>query len=75
MHAHPVDPSPSPTVAVFAPHPLLTVTLEREGADREGVHFAAGGQGVWVARTALSAERAAACCEGCSTDCRASDAS
>ena len=42
----------SPTVAVFAPHPLLTVTLEREGADREGVHFAAGGQGVWVARTA-----------------------
>jgi 1-phosphofructokinase len=45
------DPA-SPTVAVFAPHPLLTVTLEREGADREGVHFAAGGQGVWVARTA-----------------------
>jgi 1-phosphofructokinase len=37
---------------VFAPHPLLTVTLEREGPDREGVHFAAGGQGVWVARTA-----------------------
>jgi 1-phosphofructokinase len=37
---------------VFAPHPLLTVTLEREGAEREGVGFAAGGQGVWVARTA-----------------------
>lgn len=52
MPAQPVDSSPSPTVAVFAPHPLLTVTLEREGADREGVHFAAGGQGVWVARTA-----------------------
>ena len=52
MPARAVDSSPSPTVAVFAPHPLLTVTLEREGADREGVHFDAGGQGVWVARTA-----------------------
>jgi 1-phosphofructokinase len=52
MHARAVDLSPIPTVAVFAPHPLLTVTLEREGADREGVHFSAGGQGVWVARTA-----------------------
>jgi 1-phosphofructokinase len=37
-------------VAVFGPHPLLTVTLEREGAERERVHFHAGGQGVWVAR-------------------------
>jgi 1-phosphofructokinase len=52
MHSRAVDSSLSPTVAVFAPHPLLTVTLEREGADREGVHFAAGGQGVWVARMA-----------------------
>jgi 1-phosphofructokinase len=39
-------------VAVFAPHPLLTVTLEREGPEREQVHFHAGGQGVWVARMA-----------------------
>ncbi|MFI5008644.1 MAG: PfkB family carbohydrate kinase [Solirubrobacterales bacterium] len=39
-----------PRVAVFAPHPLLTVTLEREGAGREQVHFHPGGQGVWVAR-------------------------
>ena len=37
---------------MFAPHPLLTVTLEREGADREAVQIAAGGQGAWVARTA-----------------------
>jgi 1-phosphofructokinase len=41
-----------PAVAIFAPHPLLTVTLEREGAEREQVHFHAGGQGVWVARMA-----------------------
>jgi 1-phosphofructokinase len=33
-------------LAVFAPHPLLTVTLDA-GPD---IHFHAGGQGVWVAR-------------------------
>ncbi|MGO9247826.1 MAG: 1-phosphofructokinase family hexose kinase [Solirubrobacteraceae bacterium] len=42
----------APRVAIFAPHPLLTVTLEREGSAREQVHFHAGGQGVWVARMA-----------------------
>jgi 1-phosphofructokinase len=47
------DP-PGPRVAVFAPHPLLTVTLESEGPEREQVHFHAGGQGVWVARMAAS---------------------
>jgi 1-phosphofructokinase len=41
-------------VAIFAPHPLLTVTLEQERPDREQVHFHAGGQGVWVARMASS---------------------
>ncbi|HEY7961830.1 MAG TPA: PfkB family carbohydrate kinase [Solirubrobacteraceae bacterium] len=40
----------TPRVAIFAPHPLLTVTLEVEGADRQSIHFHAGGQGVWVAR-------------------------
>jgi 1-phosphofructokinase len=36
---------------VFAPNPLLNITIEpREGAD--DIHFHAGGQGVWVARTA-----------------------
>jgi len=43
----------SARVAIFGPHPLLTVAIEREGDDaRERVHFHAGGQGVWVARTA-----------------------
>lgn len=37
-------------VAIFGPHPLLTVTLERESPERGSVHFHAGGQGVWVAR-------------------------
>lgn len=44
----------TPRVAIFAPHPLLTVTLEREGPERDKVHFHAGGQGVWVARMAAS---------------------
>jgi len=43
----------SARVAIFGPHPLLTVSLEHEGdAERERVHFHAGGQGVWVARQA-----------------------
>lgn len=46
------DGSRCPRIAVFAPHPLLTVSLEREGPQRERVHFHAGGQGVWVARMA-----------------------
>jgi 1-phosphofructokinase len=42
-----------PRIAIFGPHPLLTVSLEREGDDaRERIHFHAGGQGVWVARQA-----------------------
>jgi 1-phosphofructokinase len=39
----------SPSVALFAPNPLLTVTLEVEGGERQSIHFHAGGQGVWVA--------------------------
>jgi 1-phosphofructokinase len=47
-------PASMPRVVIFAPHPLLTVTLEREGPERESVHFHAGGQGVWVARMVAS---------------------
>ena len=42
--------SRAPRVAVFAPHPLLTVTIELEGEGREQIHFHAGGQGTWVGR-------------------------
>ena len=42
---------PTPTVAVFAPSPLVTVTIEPGDPDPE-IHFHAGGQGVWVARLA-----------------------
>jgi 1-phosphofructokinase len=44
----------APAVTIFAPNPLLTVTLELEGGERERIHFHAGGQGVWVARVAES---------------------
>ena len=41
----------APNVAIFGPHPLLTVTIERRGRS-DDVHLHAGGQGVWVARMA-----------------------
>jgi 1-phosphofructokinase len=40
-------------VAVLAPTPLLTVTVECAG-DSDEIHFHPGGQGVWVARLAAS---------------------
>jgi 1-phosphofructokinase len=49
----PPRPLGPPRVAVFAPHPELTVTLEREGTQGESIHFHPGGQGVWVSRIAL----------------------
>jgi 1-phosphofructokinase len=39
------------SVAVFAPSPVLTVTIEAGVEDPE-IHLHAGGQGVWVARMA-----------------------
>ena len=44
------DPPGRPRVALFAPHPLLTVTIELEGDERQQIHFHAGGQGPWAAR-------------------------
>ncbi len=43
----------NPRVAVFGPHPILTITVEgRPSGDSDDVHIHAGGQGVWVARMA-----------------------
>jgi 1-phosphofructokinase len=52
-------------IAVFAPSPLLTVTIE-PGSDRPEVHIHAGGQGFWVARLAatLGAEVVLCCALG-----------
>ena len=52
-------------IAVFAPSPLLTITIE-VGTDRPEVHLHAGGQGFWVARLAatLGAEVTLCCALG-----------
>jgi 1-phosphofructokinase len=41
-----------PNVTIFGPNPLLTVTIEARAHGRDDVHLHAGGQGVWVTRTA-----------------------
>jgi 1-phosphofructokinase len=55
----------SPRIAVFAPAPVLTITIE-PGTDQHEVHLHAGGQGVWVAHLAatLGAEVVLCCALG-----------
>ncbi len=45
--------SPDPSVTVFAPASSVTVTIEAGNDGGDEIHFHAGGQGVWVARTIL----------------------
>jgi 1-phosphofructokinase len=40
----------SGTVAIFGPHPLLTITIERRQNAGDEIHIHAGGQGTWVSR-------------------------
>jgi 1-phosphofructokinase len=48
-----VSPPSGGTVAVFGPHPMLSVTIEALTADGgDDIHVHAAGQGVWVARMA-----------------------
>ena len=44
------DDQRRPSVCVFAPAPILTVTVEAAEDEREELHVHAGGQGFWVAR-------------------------
>lgn len=59
------DSSGSGRIAIFAPSPLLTITIE-SGSDRPEVHLHGGGQGFWVARLAatLGAEVVLCCALG-----------
>src|ERR1035437_8287088 len=41
-----------PSLVVFAPSPLLTITVEDADTPRQEIHLHAGGQGFWVARMA-----------------------
>lgn len=54
------------SLVVFAPSPLLTVTVEDPGTERQEIHLHAGGQGFWVARMAslLGAEVTLCCALG-----------
>ena len=45
-------PETPPNVTVFGPSPRLTVTIEARPGEGDDVHLHAGGQGVWVTRTA-----------------------
>ena len=56
---------PTPRVLVFAPSPLLTVTIESRGSAPD-VHVHAGGQGFWIARmvTTLGLPARLCCCLG-----------
>jgi 1-phosphofructokinase len=45
---------PQCTVGVFAPSPLLTVTVEQGAGQEPEVHLHAGGQGFWVSRMAVA---------------------
>ncbi len=58
-------PSELPTVVVYGPDPLLSVTIESRGSDTD-VHVHAAGQGVWVARMAgeLGARPVLCCLSG-----------
>jgi len=52
-----------PSLVVFAPSPLLTITVEAAGTPRQEIHLHAGGQGFWVARmAALLGVEVSLCC-------------
>jgi 1-phosphofructokinase len=42
------------SLVVFAPSPILTITIEAEADGQADIHLHAGGQGFWVARMAVS---------------------
>jgi 1-phosphofructokinase len=53
----------SPSLVVFAPSPLLTITVEGAGDSGQEIHLHAGGQGFWVARmAALLGSKVSLCC-------------
>jgi 1-phosphofructokinase len=52
MPSPPASGDQRPRICVFAPVPLLTVTIEPGSGDAAEVHLHAGGQGMWVGRMA-----------------------
>ncbi len=56
----------NPSLVVFSPSPLLTITVEAADTPAQEIHLHAGGQGFWVARMAslLGAEVSLCCALG-----------
>jgi 1-phosphofructokinase len=53
----------NPSLVVFAPSPLLTITVEAADTADQEIHLHAGGQGFWVARlAALLGTEVTLCC-------------
>lgn len=50
------------SVTVFAPSPVVTVTVERGSNSAAEIHFHGGGQGFWVARMAVTLGARVALC-------------
>lgn len=44
------EPAAAPSVMVFAPAPILTITIDQGANETPELHLHAGGQGFWVAR-------------------------
>lgn len=53
------------SVAVFSPHPILNIEIERRGDGEDDLHLHPGGQGVWVARMAAEMGAHATVCGFC----------
>jgi 1-phosphofructokinase len=63
VRSEPVSPPRGGRVAVFGPHPMLSVTIEALTADGgDDIHVHAAGQGVWVARMAVELGAGAVLC-------------
>lgn len=62
-HADEVDAAPAEVhVAVLAPSPHLTISLERNGHSDTDVHIHAAGQGFWAARIARALDASVSIC-------------
>jgi len=61
---------PNERVVVFAPAPILTVTIEGGVTDEDPpeIHVHAGGQGFWVARMAAALEGHPVLCTACGSE-------
>ncbi len=60
----------TPRVVVFAPAPILTVTIEAGVTEEDPpeIHVHAGGQGFWVARMAAALEGQPVLCTACGSE-------